>query len=563
MTRRNNGYLKEIKMSSIQKLKYTRWVKQGKSEHMTITSMSAMTSLAYNRMSFAPWKKVAEQVSTLPIHHWTQSGFKDSYDAAKFCGDYDKAMQVAYACAACYSIKMPADALDETDPQVKAQVEAVLASVYGDRWLSEGAIVSVFLTDSSTPPDWGTITDKISPSYIASSPDPAPSKDDVSEWEEPLRELDRSNIRPDRRYDATLTPLAPVDATQYLHIVIRLSDYVRVSKIEIAATSELKDNAWIEGGAAIDGTTLQIQFDREVAEDISDYVLFFPKEWQRTEYRPLTSNNYDVDIGVKIHHPAYAITGNRHYRALLEQREWPIETFQTYSTQFEGVGLYEVEANLITTTNNQDSIGFFTEAQNDNNRGKYGTSAVLFGRSAETKKESVVSISFDADIPTPPSGVVFKLAVFCGLSGYFIDHKMNIEASNEGVRKGASQMIASVSMINRDLWNGNKDTDIFFIGSSETAIEYQKKHTIKNEYVLPSIEAYGPFPITLLASKSLTQGVPANTKIPLLAPFKLPKFAMIYAALSVESITKDYDTDREISDLKRWWPKDFKLHLEE
>ena len=102
--------------------------------------------------------------SDLPPHKYSQSGFLDAYDAAKYCGDYALGKQKAYACAACYSIKLPAEAQTGT----KAKVEAILASVYGDRWLAEGAILSAFLTDSATPPAWATIVETASPTYLAS-----------------------------------------------------------------------------------------------------------------------------------------------------------------------------------------------------------------------------------------------------------------------------------------------------------------------------------------------------------------------------------------------------------
>jgi len=248
-------------MSATYKYNFTRWSLRGKSDLMSITAMPAMTTLAYDRMAAAAWIELAEKESDLPPHDWAQSGFLDTYDAAKYCGDYAAGKQIAYACAACYTVKIPADALAGT----VAKVEQIAATVYGDRWLSEGAILSAFLTSSATPPAWADIVD--GSTALASSPDPAPAADAVTvpDWQAPLRRITRSNTGPDHDYAATLAPATATDATAYLHVVIRLSDYISVPQLSIAGGGT-RDSAWIEGGAKIDGTTLAVTFDRAVSD---------------------------------------------------------------------------------------------------------------------------------------------------------------------------------------------------------------------------------------------------------------------------------------------------------
>lgn len=252
-------------MSEIYKLKYKRHVLRGVSDLMTVTAMKAMTMTAYQRMASSSWLAVDEQTSDLPPHKYDQTGHLNTYDAAKYCGDYANGKQKAYACAACYSIRLPADARGASP----AKVEAIIASVYGDRWLAEGAVVSAFLSVNESPPDWATIVDNTS--SLASTPDPAPAIDEVTvpDWQSPLRASVRSNAGPDHRYDAVITANVPSNATAYLHIVIRLSDYISVPKITLPDGTQ-KDSSWIEGGAAIDGATLQVQFDRVVLLDVEE-----------------------------------------------------------------------------------------------------------------------------------------------------------------------------------------------------------------------------------------------------------------------------------------------------
>ena len=240
-------------MSSTYNLNYKRWGLRGVSDMMSCTAMEAMTALAYERMTGAAWVPLTGQTSDLPPHKYLQSGFQDGYDAAKYCGDYDSASakQKAYAAAVCYTIKIPADALAGT----VAKIEQVAATLYGDRWTSCGAVLAAILTSSPTPPTWA---DVLAATY--SSPDPVTAVDDADPtWQAPLREVVRSNttatgdpLKPDTSCDAVIA--VGVDATAYLHVVLRLGDYIPTYL------------AWVEGGAMLLGSTLAVTFDRDVSE---------------------------------------------------------------------------------------------------------------------------------------------------------------------------------------------------------------------------------------------------------------------------------------------------------
>lgn len=245
-------------MSSTYRYSYVRHLRQGVTPSlMTVTAMREMTTTAYNAMVATSWKQTDEQLSILPKHHYAQTGFRNTYDAAKFCGDYAASQQNAYACAVCYTIEIPLDALAGT----KAKIQKINATVYGDRWLSEGAVLAAIPSSSSEPPEWAQV---LIANY--SSPDPAVAIDSVSSWLPPLRKGQRSNTGPDNKCDAEI-PLggSGIDASRYLHVVLRLADYISVSQLVTADGT--RDNAWIEGGALIDGSTISVTFDRAVSPD--------------------------------------------------------------------------------------------------------------------------------------------------------------------------------------------------------------------------------------------------------------------------------------------------------
>lgn len=232
-------------MSSLYNYQFTRYGKRGQSGFMSCTAMDAMTAEAYAYLRDAEWVALDSATSDLPPHKWSQSGFKDTYDAAKFCGDYSDGRQMAYACAVSYTIKLPQDAYTGT----AATLEAITATLDGDRWLSDGAVLSVILSDDAVPPSW----DEVLGAQIT-TPDPVTEEDDAeSEWVAPLRKLTRANDGADSSCEAIL----PVNATAkaYAHIILRLGNYLTHT------------GAWIEGGALLRGETLTLAFDRDILPD--------------------------------------------------------------------------------------------------------------------------------------------------------------------------------------------------------------------------------------------------------------------------------------------------------
>lgn len=241
-------------MSHSYQIPYVRHSLRGASDLMSVTAMASALAQASARMAESPWTRLEEQSSDLPLHRYDHAGFADTYDAATFCGDYDAGRQRAYACAACYTIRIPAEARAGT----AATLEGIAATVIGDRWTSAGAVVAAIPSSSPSPPSWAAV---LAAAY--SSPDPVTAEDDVDPtWQPPLRKITRSNDGVDSSHSADI---AVYEASpEYLHVVIRMGDYLSHA------------GAWVEGGAAVVGDSLQVAFDRVVVLDAVDVGLRLP-----------------------------------------------------------------------------------------------------------------------------------------------------------------------------------------------------------------------------------------------------------------------------------------------
>ena len=184
-------------------------------------------------MTESDWLEVAEPISSLPVHWWNHSGFSDSYDAATFCGDYALGKQKSYACASCYTIKIPRDA----QTGIPAKIEAVLATVRGDRWLSDGAIVSAFISNSEGTLSWQTIIDTdnpVLPALFSQTLHRLSTRRLHPIGKPPLRGVNRSNAADESAYAATITANTPIDAGristccyQDVGLFVRLQNYAR------------------------------------------------------------------------------------------------------------------------------------------------------------------------------------------------------------------------------------------------------------------------------------------------------------------------------------------------
>lgn len=200
------------------------------------TATAAAAEIAYAALQTASWRPAAAGTgsSNLPPHHWSQTGLEDSYDAAKFCGDFDSATmrQHAYACAADYVIKVPQSAITG-EP---CDLVSLMVRAHGDRWLADGAIIAAIPSNDVAPPAWDDIL-----AAITSSP--------------PILAVTPANDGADTTSDVTMSFPAATTATAYIHLVIRLADYTTVR------------GAWIEGSAMIAETSIAVEYSRDVSAD--------------------------------------------------------------------------------------------------------------------------------------------------------------------------------------------------------------------------------------------------------------------------------------------------------
>lgn len=207
---------------------------------VAVTAVSASRAVAYQAMAAAAWRATETLDPTFPPHAWNQSGFSDRYDAAKFGGDYADYAQHAYACAVCYSIRIPEDALSGA----ACDLESVSVTARGDRWLKSGAILAAIPSASPSPPEWADV--------LAATTESAAV----------LAVASPGNQASDTEADIQLELPASTAAPKWLHLVLRLADY-----LDGRTLSDGRDNAWIEGSAMLLPDTLSIEFSRAVAED--------------------------------------------------------------------------------------------------------------------------------------------------------------------------------------------------------------------------------------------------------------------------------------------------------
>jgi hypothetical protein len=227
--------------STITQPNYTRYIRQGRTLNpVAVTAMPACTAQAYLALVEADWMRTDTLSPSMPRHNWAQSGLSNNFDASKYCGDYADGSQHGYATAICYTLRLPPDALTGA----ACDLEAVTATLYGDRWLADGAILAAIPSSSATPPTWAE-------ALVATAATV------------PLMAVTPSNTGTDSTEEVTLE-FTSLTAPAYLHLVLRLADY------------STHRGAWIEGSALLDPTSLALTFSREVAADDPSGALVVP-----------------------------------------------------------------------------------------------------------------------------------------------------------------------------------------------------------------------------------------------------------------------------------------------
>lgn len=227
-----------------------RWTIMGISDGQPLAGTSMRAAQAYQAMTSAEWR-TSPAAASIPAHHYDAAAPANG-DAYKQTWGYDEASRTERsACGAvCYTVAIPYDALTGAD----CMIEEVSATLYGDRYLADGAILTVLASPLATPPPF----DELVSSGTSSQALLIPATTDADDQQLP------PNKRPDTTAAATVAMPTSTAATRYLHILLRCADYLSVR------------GAWHEGGAMLDAATIAITFSRVVAPDGPMFALNVP-----------------------------------------------------------------------------------------------------------------------------------------------------------------------------------------------------------------------------------------------------------------------------------------------
>ena len=238
--------------TTLTNLETVRRVLRGVSGPQPLAGTALRAADAYAAMMAAEWTESGDGPA-VPPHHCDNASPMPG-DAYRQTWGYDKAKRTERsACGAvCYSVRLPDDALEGED----CGIASVSAKVFGDRYLECGTILTAILSDNEVPPAWDSVlADGASTSAIL-----VPDTTDA----------DDNEIEPNKRADTSATALLPIgdSAAAYLHLVLRVADYLAVR------------DAWHEGGAMLDPSTISVVFSRDVVPDDTSV----PARWTAPEY---------------------------------------------------------------------------------------------------------------------------------------------------------------------------------------------------------------------------------------------------------------------------------------
>ena len=419
--------------------RFIRSVRQGRTpEPVSCTAMAACTQQAYDALLAASWTRVAEKEAGLPRHNWAQTGFSNLWDAAKYCGDYADGYQHGYATAVCYTIRMPADALAGT----VAKIVSLTIPAYGDRWLADGCDIRVTLSASATPPAWDAPPDDAVTGQLAVVP---------------------SNTGSDTSAIVTFDwSAAPKTSLAYLHITLRLTDYLT------------HRGAWIEGGAMIDGANIAVTFDRDVTADPDEScpVIAVSGVAMQPDGTLLSPAGWD-QVWLATGKPV----GYAPESALQQAAEW-----SRVMSMFPGASVVSAEP---STRGGDHPIGGYLFLGQDNAPRMIG--GVRLFVMPQTDGRTMSTMAFDAPIPEPSPGTRARIAMY----------SLAMSAPSE------FGLLDSATIENPDFWNGELDS-ISIGGVAATAAKFGAL-TVTEAIASPSwsVSLSSTRPLVLLLAVSL------------------------------------------------------------
>ena len=217
-----------------------RYILRGTSGRMHSSIPKAALSAAYIDMSGSGWVRADSSTPDIPAHDASQPEPSGTCDAFKCCAEYTKVdgTQVVYCGAADYVFRIPAVASDGSS----YTAESLSMTVFGDKYLSEGCAVDVFVLDTIDPPSWSEIMGGAEGRVYSTDADNA-------EYGAPISASPRS----DDGVGASTTVTAPlgieVSSEKFIHVVVRLNDYRAVPVVEENGAS--RELVWVEGSALV------------------------------------------------------------------------------------------------------------------------------------------------------------------------------------------------------------------------------------------------------------------------------------------------------------------------
>ena len=204
-----------------------RYTRRGVSSRpQGLDGVGELTRTAYRDMVDAVWTEDAAQPS-VPVHEYDRE--TPSGDAYRATWGYDAAgrTEQSAAGAVCYTVRLPAGN--------RPTLTSVSARIVGDRWLGDGARVTVVPSSSSTPPSWDDVLQSSFQSDVVCA-------------------TDGQTEAPNNRTGVIADVTVGIGETcaDYIHIVLRIDDYLTHRK------------SWVEGGAMLLPDTIEFTFEEDL-----------------------------------------------------------------------------------------------------------------------------------------------------------------------------------------------------------------------------------------------------------------------------------------------------------
>lgn len=230
-----------------------RWMVSGESDGpQGADGVGQLAATAYAAMCASPWE-YDHDAAEIPVHEFDRPRPRGQTYKAVWGYDADARTQRSCCGAACYTYRIPADALDDGNADGVANLLSVQMQVAVDRYCDAGVQVFAIVSDEITPP-----------SVTAAA---AGASAGATVWFATSGQADAEGnpLAPNKRDgeagDASFAFGEPEAPGRFLHVYLLMADYLGVR------------GAWIEGGAIFASESAGVEFSREVEVTADDSVV--------------------------------------------------------------------------------------------------------------------------------------------------------------------------------------------------------------------------------------------------------------------------------------------------